>query len=246
MSSNLASRLTLQHLDRRFPAARRDGAVRLVALALLLGALCLTAACGGGGGGDGANDGGATGATTSSGGTAAPRLFVRRGGAGSRHSVRRRIFLRLRGLMAGLPVRGTGEGAGPRIDRDGWRRKCRSPAYRTRGQQRRRKRLQRAQRSDPQSVDDRRLRGHGPLVGTFDPVSRRLRRPARKHGSTWNFGAVADFHNTTPGAGQANFQVIAMPATAIASDRPTGLEFQGRLWRPDQSDGERPTPSARS
>lgn len=44
--------------------------------------------------------------------------------------------------------------------------------------------------------------------------------------STWNFGIVADFHNTTNGAGQANFQVNAMPATATSPDRPTGLSFK--------------------
>lgn len=44
--------------------------------------------------------------------------------------------------------------------------------------------------------------------------------------STWNGGVVADFHNTTNGAGQANFQVQAMPAAAISPDRPTGLSFQ--------------------
>lgn len=44
--------------------------------------------------------------------------------------------------------------------------------------------------------------------------------------TTWNGGVVADFHNTTNGAGQANFQVQAMPAAAISPDRPTGLSFQ--------------------
>ncbi len=44
--------------------------------------------------------------------------------------------------------------------------------------------------------------------------------------STWNFGVVFDFHNTTAGAGQANFQINAMPVSAIAPDRPTGLSFQ--------------------
>ncbi len=44
--------------------------------------------------------------------------------------------------------------------------------------------------------------------------------------STWNFGIVADFHNTTNGAGQANFQVNAMPAAATSPDRPTGLSFK--------------------
>jgi hypothetical protein len=46
--------------------------------------------------------------------------------------------------------------------------------------------------------------------------------------SNWHFGLVADFHNTSdlPFGGQANFQVMAMPRTAISSDRPTGLNFQ--------------------
>lgn len=44
--------------------------------------------------------------------------------------------------------------------------------------------------------------------------------------TTWNAGLVFDFHNTTNGAGQANFQVQAMPVTAISPDRPTGLSFQ--------------------
>ena len=50
--------------------------------------------------------------------------------------------------------------------------------------------------------------------------------PPESSSSSWNFGIVADFHNTTSGAGQANFQVTAMPATAISPDRPTGLNFQ--------------------
>ncbi|HKA39382.1 MAG TPA: heparin lyase I family protein, partial [Burkholderiales bacterium] len=51
----------------------------------------------------------------------------------------------------------------------------------------------------------------------------------------WNWGVVFDFHNSAPGGGQANFQINAMPATAIAADRPTGLVFQvahGRQARP--------------
>jgi hypothetical protein len=50
--------------------------------------------------------------------------------------------------------------------------------------------------------------------------------PPESTATAWTFGAIADFHNTAPGAGQANFQVIAMPATAISPDRPTGLNFQ--------------------
>jgi len=50
--------------------------------------------------------------------------------------------------------------------------------------------------------------------------------PPMSTASTWNFGVVFDFHNTTAGAGQANFQINAMPVSAIAPDRPTGLSFQ--------------------
>jgi len=50
--------------------------------------------------------------------------------------------------------------------------------------------------------------------------------PPQSTAGSWNFGIVADFHNTTNGAGQANFQITAMPATAISPDRPTGLGFQ--------------------
>lgn len=44
--------------------------------------------------------------------------------------------------------------------------------------------------------------------------------------ATWNGGVVADFHNTASGAGQANFQIEAMPTEATSPDRPTGLNFQ--------------------
>ncbi|HEX5650381.1 MAG TPA: heparin lyase I family protein [Steroidobacteraceae bacterium] len=50
--------------------------------------------------------------------------------------------------------------------------------------------------------------------------------PPESTATTWNFGGVASFHNTANGAGQANFQVIAMPVTAISPDRPVGLNFQ--------------------
>ncbi len=50
--------------------------------------------------------------------------------------------------------------------------------------------------------------------------------PPMSTDSTWNWGTVFDFHNTTAGAGQANFQINAMPLTALYSDRPTGLGFQ--------------------
>lgn len=50
--------------------------------------------------------------------------------------------------------------------------------------------------------------------------------PPQSTAAAWHFGVVADFHNTAPGGGQANFQVTAMPATATAPDRPTGLGFE--------------------
>ena len=50
--------------------------------------------------------------------------------------------------------------------------------------------------------------------------------PPESTATSWNFGVVANFHNSAPGAGQANFQVQTMPVTAIAADRPTGLSFQ--------------------
>lgn len=59
--------------------------------------------------------------------------------------------------------------------------------------------------------------------------------PPESTASSWNWGVVADFHNAAPGGGQANFQVNAMPATALSSDRPTGLSFQiayGNQTRP--------------
>ena len=43
----------------------------------------------------------------------------------------------------------------------------------------------------------------------------------------WYFGNVFNFHNTTSGNWQANFNVQAMPVTATSPDRPTGLNFAG-------------------
>ncbi len=50
--------------------------------------------------------------------------------------------------------------------------------------------------------------------------------PPMSTDSTWNWGMVFDFHNSAPGGGQANFQINAWPASALYSDRPTGLGFQ--------------------
>jgi len=50
--------------------------------------------------------------------------------------------------------------------------------------------------------------------------------PPESTSSSWNWGALGGFHNTTNGAGQGNLTLQAMPATAIAADRPTGLSFK--------------------
>jgi hypothetical protein len=50
--------------------------------------------------------------------------------------------------------------------------------------------------------------------------------PSPENAQPWNFGTVFNFHNTTDGAGQANFAVNAMPVTATSPDRPTGLNLQ--------------------
>ncbi len=50
--------------------------------------------------------------------------------------------------------------------------------------------------------------------------------PPMSTDTTWNWATVFDCHNTTSGAGQANFQINAMPVTALYSDRPTGLSFR--------------------
>ncbi|HKW36345.1 MAG TPA: heparin lyase I family protein [Burkholderiales bacterium] len=50
--------------------------------------------------------------------------------------------------------------------------------------------------------------------------------PPPSSASAWNWATVFDFHNSRPGAGQANFQINAWPASAMSPDRPTGLAFQ--------------------
>jgi hypothetical protein len=50
--------------------------------------------------------------------------------------------------------------------------------------------------------------------------------PPESTETSWNFGALGGFHNTTNGGGQGNLTLTAMPATAINSSRPTGMSFQ--------------------
>jgi len=50
--------------------------------------------------------------------------------------------------------------------------------------------------------------------------------------ATWNFGIVAAFHNTTNGAGQANFQINAMPATFLTTGPMGKVCSVGLVWLP--------------
>jgi hypothetical protein len=203
------------------------GAVRLLAHALLLGAICLTAACGGGS--DGAGEGGATGATQSSGGTAAPGtpgtspggtapapvipsglaffcdfagawqdcLFAEQAKVPGRASL-----VTVAGVTAVRLHTEPGDdnvaGSGSNERNDLTLNQSTSDAY--------------------EGMEH--WWAHS-ILFPDDYVD-----PPESNAASWNFGIVADFHNTAPGAGQANFQVNAMPATAVASDRPTGLSFK--------------------
>jgi Polysaccharide lyase len=50
--------------------------------------------------------------------------------------------------------------------------------------------------------------------------------PPESSATSWNWAVVFDFHQSA-GSGPVTFEVDAMPATAIAPDRPTGLNFRG-------------------
>ena len=229
MSSNLASRFTLQHLDSRCPAARRDGAVRLLALALLLGAISLTAACGSGS--EGAGNGGATGATESSGGTATPATPGPSSGA-----------------PAPAPAPGIPSGVAYSCDFVGSWQDClfgeqakvagRASIVTVAGVSAVRLHTEPGDNNVAGSGSNERndLTLNQSTSDGFEGMEHWWAHsilfpddyvdPPESTATSWNFGIVADFHNSAPGAGQANFQVNAMPATAIASDRPTGLSFQ--------------------
>jgi hypothetical protein len=56
--------------------------------------------------------------------------------------------------------------------------------------------------------------------------------PPESTSTTWNWGVVFDFHHTGS-TGPASFELEAMPATAIAPDRPTGLAFRGAAGDPN-------------
>jgi hypothetical protein len=228
MTFKLASPRTLQYRDSRISAARRAGAFRLGAIALLVGAISVTAACGGGGGGDssGGTNAGSTEATTSTGGTATPTTPV--GGTTPAPAMPTNVAYscdfstslqdcqlweqaKVAGRASLVTVGGVnavrlhtepgddnvaGSGSNERNDLS----------------------------SSQATTDGYEGREHWWAHSVLFPDD--YVDPPESTASSWNFGAIADFHNTTNGSGQANFQVIAMPATAISADRPTGLSFQ--------------------
>jgi hypothetical protein len=220
MLSNLALRLAPQSLDSRFPATRMTGAVRLAAIALLLGSLSMVTACGSGSAGesDGAIDAGATGTTQPSCATATPGT-------------------------SGIPV-----GAAFSCDfSNGWQ----SCDFFEQA-----KELPRATIVSIAGVNAVRLHtepGDDNVAGSGSNERNDLTTsqattdgyegrehwwahsilfpndyvdPPESSSSTWNWGALGGFHNTTNGAGQGNLTLMAMPATAISPDRPTGLSFK--------------------
>jgi hypothetical protein len=220
MLSNLALRLTPQYPESRFPATRMAGAVRLAAITLLLGSLSMVTACGSGSAGesDGAIDAGATGTTQPSGGTATPGTSGIPTGAaffcdfsGSWQDCQFHEQAKVAGRATLVTVAGvnavrlhtepgddnvTGSGSHERNDLT----------------------------TSQATSDGYEGRDHWWAHSVLFPND--YVDPPESTGSSWNFGGVANFHNTTNGAGQANFQVITMPATAISPDRPTGLNFQ--------------------
>ena len=231
MTFTLASPRTLQYPDSRISAARSAGAFRLGAIALVLGALSMTAACGGGGGGDssGGTDAGSTGATTSSVGTAAPgtsamptnvayscdfSTSLQDCGLGEHAKVPGRATLVTVGGVNAVrlhtePGDNNVNGSGSHERNDLILNQSRADGYEGKVH----------------------WWAHSVLFPDdyVDPPESTL--------STWNFGLVADFHDTSDAGGQASFQVMAMPRTAISSDRATGLNFQinsGNQFSPTQ------------
>jgi hypothetical protein len=210
MFSNLALPRIPQYLDSRFPATRMAGAVRLAAIALLLGSLSMVTACGSGSAGesDGATGAGAAGTTQSgipSGASYSCDFtstwqdcgFIEQAkvaGRASMVTVAGVGAVRLHTEPGDNNV--TGSGSSERNDL-------------TTGQA---------------TTDGYEGREHWWAHSVLFPDD--YVDPPESTSTSWNFGLVADFHNTTNGGGQANFQVNAMPATAISPDRPTGLSFQ--------------------
>jgi len=220
MLSNLAPRLTPQYLDSRFPATRMAGAVRLAAVALLVGSLSMVTACGGGGGGasDGAIDAGATGTTQPSGVTATPGTSGIPAGAafscdfsGTWQDCQFSEQAKVAGRATMVTVAGVNA---VRLHTEPGDNNV------TGSNSHERNDLTTSQATSDGYEGREHWWAHSVLFPD-DYVD-----PPESTASSWNFGIVADFHNTTNGGGQANFQVNAMPATAISPDRPTGLSFK--------------------
>jgi Polysaccharide lyase len=219
MLSNLAPRLTPQSLDSRFPATRMAGAVRLAAIALLLGSLSMVTACGGGGGGESnaAIDAGSTGTTVPF-GTASPGTSGIPAGAafscdfsGSWQDCQFGEQAKVAGRATMVTVAGVnavrlhtepgddnvaGSGSNERNDLT----------------------------TSQATTDGYEGREHWWAHSILFPND--YVDPPESTSSSWNWGALGGFHNTTNGAGQGNLTLMAMPATAISPDRPTGLSFK--------------------
>ncbi len=223
MLSNLALRLTPQYPDSRFPATRMAGAVRLAAITLLLGSLSMVAACGSGSAGESnaAIDAGATGTNTGttqpSGGTATPGTSGIPSGAsffcdfsGSFQDCQFSEQAKVAGRATMVTVAGVNA---VRLHTEPGDNNVAGSGSNERND------LTTSQATSDGYEGREHWWAHSMLFPNdyVDPP---------ESTTSWNFGIVADFHNTTSGAGQANFQVNAMPATAISPDRPTGLSFQ--------------------
>ena len=225
MLSNLALRLTPQSLETRFPATRMAGAVRLAAMTLLLGSLSMVTACGGGGGGESnaAIDAGATGTdtgTTVPFGTATPGTTDIPSSAArpscdfasgwehcgfneqSKDGLPRASLVTVAGVSAvrlhTKPGDNNVAGSGSNERND----------------------LSTSQETTDGYEGREQWWAHSILFPN-DYVD-----PPESTSSSWNWGALGGFHNTTNGSGQGNLTLMAMPATAISPDRPTGLSFK--------------------
>lgn len=220
MLSNLALCLTPQSLETRFPATRMAGAVRLAAIALLVGSLSMVTACGGGGGGDSnaAVDAGATGSPVPFGTSTPGSSGIPSGAAFScdysngwqgcgfyeqAKALPRATLVTVAGVNAVRLHTEPGDnnvaGSGSNERNDLTTSQATTDGYEGRVH----------------------WWAHSILFPNdyVDP-------PQSEEGGTWNWGALGGFHNTASGAGQGNLTLMAMPATAISPDRPTGLSFQ--------------------
>lgn len=221
MLSNLALRLTPQYLETRFPATRMAGAVRLAAIALLLGSLSMLTACGGGsaGGSDGAIDAGATETTvpfgTATPGTSgipsdalAPSCDFSNGWQGCGFIEQSKNFLPRASLVTVAGVNAV------RLHTEPGDNNVTGSASHERNDL----------TSSQWTTDGYEGRVHWWAHSVLFPDD--YVDPPESTQSSWSFGLVADFHDTSDAGGRANFQIMAMPRTAIVDDWPTGLNFE--------------------